>query len=115
MERSTSQQSNGDGMAPPLTWHFLICSKIPLTLRATMAPPMTSLWPPRYFVVAWWTRSAPSASGVWRIGVAIVLSHTLTAPAARAIAVTLALSVSRSIGLDGVSLHYWRDDFRRAC
>ena len=92
-------------MAPPLAWNFRIRSKMPPTLRATMAPPMTSLWPLRYFVVAWWTRSAPSASGNWRIGVAIVLSHTLTAPAARATAATRAISVTRNIGLDGVSIH----------
>ncbi len=45
-------------------------------------PPITSEWPPRYFVVEWTTRSAPSSSGCCRYGVAKVLSTTTSAPAA---------------------------------
>jgi hypothetical protein len=45
-------------------------------------PPITSECPPRYFVVEWTTTSAPSSSGLWRYGVANVLSTTTMAPAA---------------------------------
>ena len=45
-------------------------------------PPITSEWPPRYFVVEWTTRSAPSSSGCCRYGVANVLSTTSSAPTA---------------------------------
>ena len=43
-------------------------------------PPITSEWPPRYFVVEWTTMSAPSSSGRWRYGVANVLSTTHERP-----------------------------------
>ena len=48
------------------------------------------------------------------MGVAIVLSQMLTAPAARAIAATRAMSVTRSIGFDGVSIQTRRVDGRSA-
>ena len=45
--------------------------------RKTSAPPCTSLWPPKYFVVEWSTMSAPSSSGRWSAGVANVLSTSV--------------------------------------
>ena len=56
-------------------------------------PPMTSEWPPRYFVVEWTTMSAPSSSGSWRYGVANVLSTTTSAPAACAASAALRMSI----------------------
>src|SRR5205814_2123464 len=73
--RSTSQQSNGDGMAPPETWRARTRSKSSSRAFVTTAPPITSACPPRYLVVACKTRSAPSLSGDWRTGVAVVLSQ----------------------------------------
>ena len=64
-------------------------------------PPTTSEWPPRYFVVEWRTMSAPRSSGVWRYGVANVLSTTSSAPAARAAAATAAMSTTFSSGFVG--------------
>ena len=37
-------------------------------------PATTSLWPPRYFDAEWTTRSTPSDSGRWKIGLAQLLS-----------------------------------------
>ena len=39
-------------------------------------PPTLSLWPLRYFVVLWVTRSAPNSIGRWMYGLANVLSTT---------------------------------------
>ena len=47
--------------------------------RVTTAPPTTSEWPPRYFVVECTTKSAPSSSGRWLTGVANVLSTATSA------------------------------------
>src|SRR5207245_7080758 len=73
--------------------------------RATTMPPSTSEWPPRYLVVACTIRSAPSLNGDDRIGVAVVLSHTKRAPAARAMAAILPRSLTFHSGLDGDSAH----------
>jgi hypothetical protein len=43
------------------------------------------------------------ASGFWKSGVANTLSTTSRAPAARAISATAAMSISSSVGLDGLS------------
>src|SRR5678815_1975183 len=72
--------------------------------RAITAPPTTSLWPFRYFVVEWTTMSAPSAMGCCRAGERKVLSTTTVAPAAWATAATRRTSVMRSSGLLGVSI-----------
>src|SRR5207245_8889458 len=74
--RRTSQQSNGDGTAPPEAWTARIRSNGASRVLDTTAPPSTSPCPPRYFVVAWRTRSAPSLNGDWSTGVAVVLSQT---------------------------------------
>jgi hypothetical protein len=64
---------------------------------------MLSLWPLRYFVVLWVTRSAPSGIGRCTAGLANVLSTTSRRPCFRAISAVFAMSVSRSTGLVGVS------------
>ena len=64
-----------------------------------------SLWPPRYFVVACITRSAPSRKGCCSIGVAQVLSQATRADARFAIPAIAAMSVTRMRGFDGVSTH----------
>ena len=62
-------------------------SRLPTTTPATV-----SLWPEMYLEAEWITRSTPCASGRWWIGVAQLLSRTLTAPAARARPVRAATS-----------------------
>ena len=66
-------------------------------------PPITSEWPPRYFVVEWTTMSAPSSSGRWRYGVANVLSTTTRAPAACAASAASRMSTTFRSGFVGVS------------
>ena len=53
-------------------------------VAATTAPPITSLWPFRYFVVEWITTSAPHSMGRWSAGDMKVLSATTSAPASLA-------------------------------
>src|SRR5260370_557356 len=71
--------------------------------RNTRAPASTSLWPERYLVSECITTSAPSFSGCCSSGVAQVLSKARNAPAFLAIAARARMSVTWSIGLDGVS------------
>ena len=71
-------------------------------------PPITSEWPPRYFVVEWTTASAPSSSGRWRYGVANVLSTTRIAPTACAASAAARMSTRFSTGFDGVSTQTMR-------
>ena len=73
--------------------------------RAITAPPTTSLWPLMYLVVECSEKSAPSASGCCQAGDRKVLSTTVRAPLRRAAAVIAAMSVMRSSGLLGVSIH----------
>jgi hypothetical protein len=54
-------------------------------------------------VALWSTRSAPSSSGRWLIGVAKVLSTTTVAPAARARSASRATSSTFSVGFVGLS------------
>src|SRR5215207_7903030 len=67
------------------------------------APPTTSECPPRYFVVLWTTRSAPSASGCCRYGEAKVLSTASTAPARCATWAMAAMSRTCGRGVVGVA------------
>ena len=78
------------------------------------APPTTSLWPLRYFVVECTTMSAPSASGRCQPGDRNVLSATTSAPIACARLAMSAMSVMRSSGLLGVSIHTRRAGFDSA-
>src|SRR3546814_5035161 len=75
-------------------------------VRAITAPPTTSLWPLMYLVVECTTASAPkSVIGVCSAGDRKVLSTTASAPARCAASMTKRRSVTRSSGLDGVSIH----------
>ena len=65
--RRTSQRRTGPGTAPSDFCRNASCSASASSFVATK-PPMTSEWPPRYFVVEWSATSAPSASGCWRYG-----------------------------------------------
>ncbi len=63
-------------------------------------PSVASLWPEMPFVAEWSTRSTPSVSGCWRIGVAKVESTSVNGPS---MAPSSARSVRASCGLAGVS------------
>ncbi len=73
------------------------------------APPTESEWPFRYFVVEWTTASQPRASGLWKNGVANVLSTTtrifapIRAPSARARSASAFRSEISIVGFVGVS------------
>ena len=71
-------------------------------------PPTLSLWPLRYFVVLWMTRSAPSSIGRWRYGLAKVLSTTSRRRADARDRPRRRRSVSRITGLLGVSTNSMR-------
>src|ERR671921_117452 len=105
MPLRVSQHSKGEGIAPPECWTSLIRRNGPSALLATTTPPITSEWPPRYFVVACTTRSAPSSRGRCRTGVAQVLSQASRAPASRATPETPRTSVIFRGGFGGVSPH----------
>ena len=79
--RRSSQASKGDGTGPVSVCTNRRRGVSSRPSRTTTAPPVTSLCPPKYFVVAWITMSAPSASGRWRMGVIQVLSTAASAPA----------------------------------
>jgi hypothetical protein len=100
--RSTSQASIGPRIAPSAFWmnrsHSMWSSRV-----ATTTPPTLSLWPLRNFVVLWMTRSAPNSIGRWMYGLAKVLSTATTTFRLCATSHAAARSVSRSVGLVGVS------------
>jgi len=76
------------------------------SVRAVVSDPaITSLWPFKYLVAECMTRSAPSASGRVRTGVAAVLSTASRPPTAWAISAAPAMSVIGHNGLAGVSIH----------
>jgi len=100
---SDEPASNGEGTAPADACTARIRSKSSSRTFDTTAPPSTSPWPPRYFVVAWTTRSAPSLSGVWSTGVAVRVVADVAGAACRAISPTAARSVIFHSGFDGVS------------
>ena len=76
-----------------------------LVFRPTTAPATTSEWPFKYFVALCMTKSAPNVSGRHTNGVKTVASQHVTAPHARATAAAARISVTRQVGLDGVSIH----------
>ena len=88
----TRKQSNGEGTAPAAFW-WKRSRSASVSDRVAMSPPITSEWPPRYFVAEWSTRSAPRSSGCWRYGVAKVLSTTVIAPATAASRATALMSI----------------------
>ena len=96
--------SRGPFTAPAANcWNFTCSARAASGI--TSAPPITSEWPPMYFVVECTTTSAPRAIGDCRYGVAKVLSTTSRAPCAWAASATAATSEIFIIGLDGVSSH----------
>src|SRR3989442_3125144 len=63
MRRSTSQQSKGDGTAPPAVCSVRSRSKSGPRSRATTIPPSTSEWPPRYSAATWRAHAAAHLGG----------------------------------------------------
>ena len=104
MPRSASQQSNGPGTAPDPFW-MKARRSARSSRRVTSMPPIMSLCPFKYLVVEWRTMSAPKVRGRWNSGVAKVLSTTKRAWALCAMAPAAARSVSRIMGLVGVSTY----------
>ena len=75
-----------------------------VVVRGNDDPPTLSLWPFRYLVVLWTTRSAPNSIGRCTHGLANVLSTTILMRCLRARARSpRRRSVSRITGLVGVS------------
>src|SRR5215212_4487089 len=87
MPLRVSQHSKGEGIAPPECWTFLIRRNGPSSLLATTTPPITSEWPPRYFVVACMTRSASRSKVVERCigGVTAPVAGSTPRPACTAL------------------------------
>ena len=61
MPRCSSHASNGPGTAPALRRQERIRSQKGSRRAVSTAPANTSLWPLRYLVAEWTTRSAPSS------------------------------------------------------
>lgn len=102
MDRRASQQSNGLGTAPARVRHCRIPSSSSAEFVAAY-PISMSECPARALVPDATTTSAPSSSGRWLSGVAVVLSTATSAPAACAACATSAMSTSSSPGFAGVS------------
>ena len=100
-----SQASKGEGTRPPSFWIFRNAASVLPGSRTITAPPVTSLWPPKYLVVECMTRSTPRSSGRCRSGVAHVLSQHEIAPPSRAMPASASMSEMRMSGFDGVSIH----------
>ena len=104
MPRARSHASKGPGTAPPLARTWRMRCQSASSRAAQRAPAITSEWPFRYFVAECMTRSAPSAIGCVRTGVAHVESTATAAPASFATALAAAMSVMSHVGLAGVSI-----------
>jgi hypothetical protein len=78
------------------------------------APASRSLWPPRYLVAEWMTRSMPNSSGRWLIGVAKVESMIVLTRWRRPMSATRSRSRMRLYGLVGDSLKINRVVWRTA-
>src|SRR5256885_5129110 len=102
MPRITNQELKGEGTPPMICSVCLHFSKNSFFFANIKAPPITSLCPPKYFVVECMAMSVPSSIGRCRAGVAQVLSSSVIAPALRAISQTAAMSTTFNIGLEGV-------------
>ena len=70
---------------------------------ATRTPPTTSAWPLMNLVMECSTTSAPRSSGLWRYGLANVLSTASRLPCSWAMAAAAGMSVTCIAGLDGDS------------
>jgi hypothetical protein len=73
--------------------------------RPTTAPATTSEWPLRYFVALCMTRSAPNFKGLHTNGVKTVASQHTVVPHFFATVTAAMTSVTRHVGLEGVSIH----------
>ncbi len=71
--------------------------------RPAMTPPVTSLWPLRYFVALCMTRSTPSASGRWLTGSRRCCRSPRATPRHGTPPRRPAMSTHRSVGLIGDS------------
>ncbi len=71
----------------------------------TTKPASVSLCPPKNFVALWTTMSAPRSSGFWKYGDMNVLSTMRRIPCLFAISAIFRMSVTRIIGLVGVSMN----------
>src|SRR5664279_5969578 len=106
--RETRKESNGDRIAPAAFCVKPIFAPSSASAQIT-APPTESEWPFRYFVVEWTTTSHPRARGLWKYGVANVLSTTtrIFVPKAREACRTPDTRADRSeisiVGFVGVS------------
>ncbi len=104
MPRINSQASNGPSALPSWPRILRMRAHSGPSPCAASAPAMTSEWPLRYLVAECMTMSAPSDSGLVKIGVATVESTQSTASALCAISDTAAMSVTVHSGLLGVSI-----------
>ena len=102
--RSSSHAGSGARTPPIVLRTQTRCSRRS-TSRVVIRPASASEWPARYFVALCHAKkSAPRSRGRWRRGVANVLSQHRSAPPAWAAATTTAMSVTASVGFDGVSM-----------
>ena len=102
--RNNKKASKLPRIAPPPLRTLEIRSQNESLRAVVRLPAITSLCPLRYLVAECMTRSAPSAKGRVRTGVAVVLSTASTAPAAWAISAAPSMSVTDHSGLAGVSI-----------
>ena len=100
MPRRVSQQSNGEGTAPPTFCDTRALVKTALGSRVSRTPPVTSLCPERNLVVECATMSIPNSSGCCNTGEAKVLSQTVGMLRAVARAEMAAKSVIFSRGFE---------------
>ena len=102
MPRSSSHAACGSRIAPSTP----TSSRIGFTASAEpdTVPAIRSLWPPRYLVALWITRSAPSASGRWFTGEAKVESMITATPRSCATRTASGTSITRRYGLVGDSV-----------
>ena len=94
----------GESTAPETSWDWVIRAAISSSSVLT-TPPSRSPCPARYLVADCTTTSAPRASGRCRYGVRKVLSTTTYAPFRWASSATRTMSVTRRVGLAGVSMN----------
>ena len=66
-------------------------------------PATTSLWPFRYLVALWATRSMPCSIGRWKSGLLKLLSQRVSTPCSFAIAATAERSCSSKVSELGLS------------
>src|SRR6478735_7624381 len=103
MPRPSANAGSGS-MMPPSRRRILLIGAITAALPDN-TPPVTSLWPLRYFVTLCIERSTPIERTGWFTGLANVLSIPHNTPAFLHAAVIVRTSRQRSVGLIGDSNH----------